>query len=111
MSAYPNLLLSSAIALIAVWAAGCTTEPGVPASAKLVRNGEGEISYVADDDGMVYVKDQMSGTVIASLRVLRDRHISIAVTANEIKVDRVVVPHKLALDPEHSYEVYFDRAQ
>ena len=84
--------------------AGSTT---VPKSARILREGRGDLSFVADGVGTVYVYDVKDKNVITTWRLKRDQRFTISPANDEAAVDGKRVFRK-DLNPNSTYRLYFN---
>jgi hypothetical protein len=92
---------------------GCASkkELSVPASALPVRVGQGTLDYTAEDNGNMYLLDTTTQKTVFAKVVQRDDPIIVDPSRDRILVAGAAAEHKVPLNPDHLYRLYFDKAQ
>lgn len=79
----------------------------VPKSARIMREGRGDLSFVADGVGTAYVYDVKEKTVVSTWRLKRDQRFTVSPANDEAAVDGKRVLRK-DLNPNATYRLYFN---
>jgi hypothetical protein len=79
----------------------------VPKSAGIVKEGRGDLSFVADGVGTVYVYDVKDKKVVASHRLKKGQRFTISPKSDEAAVDGKTV-FKKDLNEKSTYRLYFN---
>ena len=89
--------------------AGCAADRNkdVPASAKIVAQGQKDVAYRAPDDGTIYVFDKSEQKVIYSGRVDRDELLKVEAMRDRITLDGKVVMDKQIRDHD-AINIFFE---
>ena len=76
---------------------GCAAErhKSIPQSARLVADGQGDVDFVAPNDGMVYVYDRGAGDLIYSGRILEGERVEV-----EPMKDRITLNGRTVMDKQ-----------
>ena len=76
---------------------GCAAErhKSIPENARLVADAQGEVDFVAPNDGMVYVYDRGAGNLIYSGRILEGERVEV-----EPMKDRVTLNGRTVMDKQ-----------
>ena len=83
-----------------------TSTTGVPSDAERVKEGEGELSYAARDNGMVYLYDVDARRVVDTQRVRKGQRYTIDPNRDLATLDGRPV-YEQNLDRDHTYRLYF----
>ena len=84
------LALSSFAVLLGV---GCAAErhDSIPPSARMMVKDQGNVSFAAPDDGMVYVYDRSNGKMLYSGRIRQGENLTVAAMEDEVRLNNRVV--------------------
>lgn len=98
-------------ALLAAGIAGCSGHASIPGSAHNVTGGVGKLAYTAEGNGNVYLLDADKNKKVFEGHVRRGDQVVVEPTRDRIVVAGDQADHQPALNPNHRYQIYFDRAE
>jgi len=84
------------------------TDSGVPSTANRVKEGRGELSYAAEDDGTIYLYDSDSRTHLDTQKVRRGQRYTIDPSRSIATLDGKTVWDR-TMNPRNTHRIYFDR--
>lgn len=105
-----NLLSITFPALLAALLIGCQGRASIPSNAQLEQSGTGGLSYTAHQAGNVYVIDSDKDTKIFEGRMNNGDQLVLIPGQDKIVLAGNNADHKVALQPDHRYKIYFTPA-
>jgi hypothetical protein len=100
------MTISSLGMLLAV---GCASRnQAIPSSARLVAEDQGNVDFVAPDDGQVYVEDRTANKLLYSGQVREGQHINVEPVKDRIAIDGQTVRDQKIRDLD-TVRVFFKR--
>jgi hypothetical protein len=100
------LTISSLGMLLAV---GCASRnKAIPSSARLVAEDQGNVDFVAPDDGQVYVEDRSANKLLYSGQVREGQHVNVEPVKDKIAIDGQTVRDQKIRDL-NTLRIFFKR--
>lgn len=98
-----HLLLTGVCASGLFLATGCAPDrpPDVPASAAMKTEGNKQLTYTADTDGMAYVTDKDTNTIVYSGRMLKGDTLEVDPGNNRVTLNGQTVYDKGLTNNDH----------
>ena len=104
-----RLTLVISVVLLIGSTIGCQGRATIPAEAVLAQAGQGRpISFTADRAGNAYVLDATSNQKVYETLVHEGDQLVVEPMRDRIVLGQEEQDHKIELQPDHTYQVYFD---
>jgi hypothetical protein len=88
---------------------GCSHGVYVPGSAILVGDGQGQLHYIPQDNGRVYVVDSTTKKNAFESPIASGDEVVVDPDRERIEIGHKSMEHKPPLNADHQYRLYFDR--